>query len=141
MILIWQSFLINKLLFCYQHNVDNIINCYLAIRLPDKNPIQVYLSAHSFSNSAIQVLDYFECCSKVVDKHFNQRTNGIMLIVVISVFLVAFAFYTHLTWHFDYWRTRGVAGPIPRAYLGTFPKTAKLDRNSNYIEETTEIYR
>lgn len=63
------------------------------------------------------------------------------MVIVISLILVSLVFYLYLTWNFNYWRKRGVKGPVPQAYLGTFPKTAKLDKNSNYIEETTEIYR
>lgn len=34
-----------------------------------------------------------------------------------------------------------MAGPTPRPYVGTFPKTALFDKNTNYIQETTEIFR
>lgn len=64
-----------------------------------------------------------------------------MFVFVISVFIIALAFYLYLTWDFDYWRRRRVTGPVPRAYLGTFPKTALFEKNSNYIQECTEIYK
>lgn len=64
-----------------------------------------------------------------------------MLILLLSLCSIVFALHSYLTWNFDYWRRRRVTGPTPRAYVGTFPKTAMLDKSSNYIEETTEIYR
>lgn len=64
-----------------------------------------------------------------------------MLEVLLSVFLVTLSLYLYLTWNFDHWRQRGVNGPVPRAYIGTFPKTALFDKSSNYITETTEIYQ
>lgn len=64
-----------------------------------------------------------------------------MLLFLLSLFSIAVLFYLYLTWNFDYWRQLSVAGPLPRAYVGTFPKTALFDKNSNYIQETTEIYR
>lgn len=64
-----------------------------------------------------------------------------MLVILLSLFIVVLAFYLYLTWNFDYWERRGVAGPTPRPYVGTFPKTALFDKKSNYIQETTEIYR
>lgn len=64
-----------------------------------------------------------------------------MFVFLVGLLVTSVAFYLYLTWNFDFWRRRGVAGPIPRAYVGTFPKTALFNKNSNYIQETTEIYR
>lgn len=64
-----------------------------------------------------------------------------MFVFLVGLLVTSVAFYLYLTWNFDFWRCRGVAGPIPRAYVGTFPKTALFNKNSNYIQETTEIYR
>lgn len=64
-----------------------------------------------------------------------------MFDILLSFFLVTLVLYVYLTWNFDYWRQRGVNGPLPRAYLGTFPKTALFDKSSNYIHETSEIFR
>lgn len=64
-----------------------------------------------------------------------------MLVILLSLLIVVLAFYLYLTWNLDYWKRRGVAGPTPRPYVGTFPKTALFDKKSNYIQETTEIYR
>lgn len=61
--------------------------------------------------------------------------------IIFGVFFSLLALYVYLTWNFDYWRRRGVAGPVPRAYLGTFPKTALMDQKSNYLIEMNEIYR
>lgn len=64
-----------------------------------------------------------------------------MFAIIFSLLCLLLAFYLYLTWNFDYWTRRGVGGPIPRAYLGNFPKTALLDKNSNYMTEMGEIYR
>lgn len=64
-----------------------------------------------------------------------------MLFVLLYVFLLVLGLYTYLTWNFNHWRRIGVKGPPPRAYIGTFPKTALFDRTSNYIYETSEIFR
>lgn len=60
---------------------------------------------------------------------------SIALIIIFSI-----VFYKYLTWNFDFWKRCGVNGPTPFAYVGTYPKTILL-RTSNYIRETTEIYR
>lgn len=65
-----------------------------------------------------------------------------LIVILITIFcILPIAFYLYLTWNFNYWRKRGVAGPSPRVYVGTFPKTALLDEKSNYMEETSEIHR
>lgn len=65
-----------------------------------------------------------------------------MFFTFLTCFIgAAFALYVYLTWSLGYWRRRGVAGPQPRLYSGTFPKTALMDSNSSYIDETAEIYR
>lgn len=64
-----------------------------------------------------------------------------MISFIFCVVIAAISFYLYLTWNFDYWKKRGIAGPLPRPYVGTFPKTALFDKNTNYIEETTEIFR
>ncbi|XP_055306516.1 probable cytochrome P450 28a5 [Sitodiplosis mosellana] len=64
-----------------------------------------------------------------------------MFVFLVGLLVTSVALYLYLSWDFDFWRRRRVAGPVPRAYLGTFPKTALFDKNSNYIQETTEIYR
>lgn len=64
------------------------------------------------------------------------------MILTLLVVLIGFvsAVYVYLTWNLSYWRRRGVAGPKPRIYTGTFPKTTLMDPRSNYIDETSEIY-
>lgn len=60
---------------------------------------------------------------------------------IFGILFLTFTLYLYLTWNFDYWKRRGVAGPVPRAYLGTYPKTALLDKSSNFFNETDEIFR
>lgn len=49
------------------------------------------------------------------------------------------SFYFYLTRNFNYWKQRGVAGPTPYPFIGTYPKTC-YHRTSNFILESTEIY-
>lgn len=64
-----------------------------------------------------------------------------MVTFLFGIFFCGLSLYLYLTWNFDYWKRRGVVGPRPRPYVGTFPKTALLDKSSNYISETSEIFR
>lgn len=64
-----------------------------------------------------------------------------MVSYLFGLFFLVLSLYLYLTWNFDYWKRRHIAGPRPRLYVGTFPKTAMLDKNSNYINETSEIFR
>ncbi|KAJ6638118.1 putative cytochrome P450 28a5 [Pseudolycoriella hygida] len=64
-----------------------------------------------------------------------------MVTFLFGIFFFGLSLYLYLTWNFDYWKRRGVVGPRPRPYVGTFPKTALMDKNSNYISETSEIFR
>ncbi|KAG4074819.1 hypothetical protein HA402_014373 [Bradysia odoriphaga] len=64
-----------------------------------------------------------------------------MIAFLFLIFCFGLSLYLYLTWNFDYWERRGVVGPRPRPYVGTFPKTALLDKSSNYINETSEIFR
>lgn len=62
-----------------------------------------------------------------------------MFVLLFNLFIFAVTFYLYLTLHFNYWKRRGIAGPTPFPYVGNFPKT--VNKTSNYIEETTDIYR
>ncbi len=64
-----------------------------------------------------------------------------MITFLFGLCIIGLSLYLYLTWNFNYWDHRGIAGPRPRPYVGTFPKTALLDKNSNYISETSEIFR
>lgn len=73
---------------------------------------------------------------------FKPIAKRMIFIILFSIFCVfPIAFYLYLTWNFEFWKKLGVVGPIPRVYVGTFPKTALLDKSSNYIEETSELFR
>jgi len=71
----------------------------------------------------------------------NSNHSKIMATIFLGLFFFGLSLYLYLTWNFDYWKRRGIFGPFPLPYVGTFPKTALLDKNSNYISETSEIYR
>lgn len=64
-----------------------------------------------------------------------------LLFFLVILIGIASALYVYLAWSLNYWQRRGVAGPSPRFYVGTFPKTTRMDPRSNYIDETTEIYK
>ena len=53
--------------------------------------------------------------------------------------LTAAGVYLYLTWNYNYWQSRGVVGPKPRAVVGTFPKSAVYLRN--FVYELDEINR
>lgn len=64
-----------------------------------------------------------------------------MLVFLFGLFMTAVSIYLFLSWNFNYWKLRGVVGPTPHCYVGTFPKMALFDQTSNYIQETMEIYQ
>lgn len=61
-----------------------------------------------------------------------------MLLLILLVIFVIFL-YIYLTWNFDYWNKRGIIGPKPLPFLGTFPKSSVYLKN--YIYELDDIYR
>lgn len=61
----------------------------------------------------------------------------LVLFSLLATFILSL--YIYLTRNFSYWKKRGVAGPTPFPYVGTYPKTFYY-RTSNLIQETTEIY-
>lgn len=71
----------------------------------------------------------------------SSKKFSIMVTLLFGIFFFGLSLYLYLTWNFDYWRKRGVVGPTPHIYVGTFPKTALMDKSSNYISETSEIFR
>lgn len=62
-----------------------------------------------------------------------------MFVLLGLLSLCILTFYIYLTRNFNYWKKRGVAGPTPYPYIGTYPKTF-FHRTSNVILESTEIY-
>lgn len=63
-----------------------------------------------------------------------------MFLVIFSTFLASLVLlYYYLTWHFDHWRKRGVLGPKPIPFVGTFPKSAIYLKN--FVYEQDDIYR
>lgn len=56
------------------------------------------------------------------------------LIIILLTIL-----YYYLTWHFDHWIKRGVIGPKPKPFMGTFPKSSIFLKN--FIYDQDEIYR
>lgn len=49
--------------------------------------------------------------------------------------------YIYFTWNFNYWKKRGVAGPKPKPYLGTYPKSSTFQTDTNFLLEADEIYK
>lgn len=64
-----------------------------------------------------------------------------MLVFVFGLFMTTVSIYLFLAWNFNYWKRRGVFGPTPHCYVGTFPKMALFDKTTNYVKETMEIYQ
>lgn len=44
----------------------------------------------------------------------------IILCLILCLVLLA---YVYLTWDFKYWKKRGIVGPAPKLFVGTFPKS------------------
>lgn len=62
------------------------------------------------------------------------------MFVLIGLLATSVAtFYIYLTRNFNYWKNRGVVGPTPYPYVGTFPKTLYY-RTTNHLQETSEIF-
>lgn len=81
-----------------------------------------------------------DSCDYLLIVKTNTFTDKMLLTFLVALIGIASALYVYLKWSLNYWRRRGVAGPEPRIYTGTFPKTTLMDPRSNYIDETTEIY-
>lgn len=63
-----------------------------------------------------------------------------LVIVVLSISGIALTIlYYYLTWNFDYWKRRGVLGPEPLPFVGSFLKSAVFWRN--FVYDQNEIYR
>lgn len=63
-----------------------------------------------------------------------------MFLEIIGTILVSIIIlYYYLTWHFDYWQKRGVIGPKPLPFVGTFPKSAIY--LENFLYDQDNIYR
>lgn len=61
-----------------------------------------------------------------------------MLSLILFVFAL-FALYKYLVWNFDYWEKRGVIGPKPQPFVGTFPRSSVYLKN--FVYELDDIYR
>lgn len=66
---------------------------------------------------------------------------NVLTVIFGAVIVLLLALYIYLTWNFNYWKKRGVAGPKPRPYLGTYPKSSTYQKNTNFLLEADEIYR
>ncbi|KXJ78559.1 hypothetical protein RP20_CCG004243 [Aedes albopictus] len=63
-----------------------------------------------------------------------------MWLIVISALVALVSFgYLYLTWNFNYWKDRGVPGPQPKPFLGTFSST--FTQKEHPIDENNRIYR
>lgn len=63
-----------------------------------------------------------------------------MWLIIISALVTLVSFgYLYLTWNFNYWKDRGVPGPRPKPFLGTFSST--FTQKEHPIDENNRIYR
>lgn len=62
-----------------------------------------------------------------------------MLFFLVLIAILIATFYRYLIRNFEYWKCRGVHGPKPFPYVGTYPKTY-LYQTATQISETSEIY-
>lgn len=60
----------------------------------------------------------------------------VMICLIISVLLLL---YAYIVWNFRYWKDRGVPGPKPKPYCGTYPQSSIMKKNVIYDLE--EIYK
>lgn len=70
---------------------------------------------------------------------FVQKVEPETMFWLILLSLSASTLYLYLTWHYNYWRNRGIVGPKPRPIIGTFPKSSLYLRN--FVYELDDIYR
>lgn len=61
--------------------------------------------------------------------------------ILAGLIALLVALYIYFTWNFNYWTKRGVAGPKPSPYLGTYPKLTTKQKNTNFLIESHEIYK
>lgn len=61
-----------------------------------------------------------------------------LLVALITILL---ALYTYFVWNFNYWKRRGVSGPKPKPYLGTYPKSSTFQADTNFLLEADEIFK
>lgn len=73
--------------------------------------------------------------------HKRMFVANVLTGIFGAVIVLLLVLYIYLTWHFNYWKKRGVAGPEPRPYLGTYPKSSTYQKNTNFLLEADEIYR
>lgn len=62
-----------------------------------------------------------------------------VLLLFSAIIGILMILYYYLTWHFDYWKNRGIIGPKPIPFVGTFPKSAVY--LENFLYDQDKIYR
>uniref|UniRef100_A0A8D8FRG5 Probable cytochrome P450 28a5 n=2 Tax=Culex pipiens TaxID=7175 RepID=A0A8D8FRG5_CULPI len=70
----------------------------------------------------------------------GDDTDRTMWLAVVASILISIAtlLYLYLTWNFNYWRDRGVSGPRPKPFLGTF--SSGFTQKEHPVEENNRIY-
>lgn len=63
--------------------------------------------------------------------------NMFILLSLIAILIATL--YLYLTRNFEYWTRRGIHGPKPYPYVGTYPKTY-LYQTATQMSETSDIY-
>lgn len=81
-----------------------------------------------------------KCSLNSMCSNVNDKTLALaMLPFLLLSFLLSTVLYFYLTWDFNYWRKRGIDGPKPLPYLGTYPLSACFRKN--ILDEMDELYR
>lgn len=63
-----------------------------------------------------------------------------MVLIEFTLLAIAISLlYVYLTWNFNYWRKRGVVGPRPLPFLGSYSKYSLLKQNLMYNMD--ELYQ
>lgn len=61
---------------------------------------------------------------------------SLILILLIATITMIYLF---LIWNFTYWRIRGVIGPSPVPFFGSFP--GLIMKNKHFADDINSIYR
>ncbi|XP_055907712.1 probable cytochrome P450 309a2 [Eupeodes corollae] len=67
---------------------------------------------------------------------------AIFILILCCLSAVLGAIYIYLSWNFNFWKKRGVAGPEPKLILGTIPCIIKKNRNLAFeLQDLYEKYK
>ncbi|KAL5286627.1 hypothetical protein ACFFRR_007943 [Megaselia abdita] len=60
-------------------------------------------------------------------------------LTIVLIALIAALFYVYFTWNFDYWKKRGVEGPKPKPFIGSYP--GMFSKTTHMVDDYERIYR